>query len=199
MAASVVFDVRGSLRESLKRFEGAVNADIERAVPRALNRTLTTVRAASARQLAKFYPGLKRSTLKRQIKFKRATVSSQTASLTFSGKRFRLFGNFNVRRKQFRWGTGIAPSARLPGFLERGDGTPITPEDLNRVFLQRPKGGAANWWLREGKARMPISVVVVRGLSAAFVEGQVASALGPVARARFMRALEQELKFRTGG
>ncbi len=199
MGNDVRFDVRENLRDIVRKFESSTREQVAAALPRALNRTLTTTRAAAARLLGKGYPGMKAATLKRQIKFTRASKALPTAVLTFSGRRFRLYGNFNVRTRNTRYGTGVPQGARLPANLLTGDNRPVSGADAVKMFLARSgRNGRPNFWLRLGRDRMPITVVVVRGLAGAYVQEKIDQALIPIARDRFVVAITQELKFRTG-
>ena len=161
------------------------------AAVRALNRTMTTVRAEASREMRKAYPGLKVSTLKRRIRFTRATRAKALATLTFSAKRFRLVGNWNVRQTK----QGIR--GRLPWRLETADGTEIPASALRQGFIRAATNtGVSNVWLRDGKARYPIQAVLAPGLNAAFVERHIGRALSRTARARFAVVFEQEARFR---
>jgi len=184
------------LKHSLGGFEahlaGLAGARMKAAV-RALNRTMTTVRAEAARAMAREYEGLKIGTLKRQMRFKRATASEADASITFSNRRFRLYGNWNVRHSR---GQRVR-LARLPFRVETGEGRRLDPAALSGAFLQRAKSnGTPNVFLRVGRARYPITALVAPSLSSAFVERQVGEKLARIARTRFAVVFAQELKFR---
>lgn len=170
---------------------GLLTAERMKAAVRALNRTLTTVRAEGARDMGLAYRGLKISAIKRQMRFKRASQAHPAAVLTFSNRRFRLFGNWRTTQTRRGVRTG-----RLPFRLETGGGRRLDPEALRHAFLQRSRQGTANVWLRAGKERYPIEVIVAPSLAEAFVERAIGEALSRRARARFGAVFQQEAKFR---
>jgi len=175
---------------------GLLKAEILPAAVSALNKTLTTVRAQAARALRDEYPGFKAAVLKRQMRFKRASRLEPSAVLTFSNKRLRLFGNRRLSLIQTRYGTGVR-LGKLPFRLEAADGRAIDPQDLQRAFVQRSRATSVpNVWLRAGKARLPIDVVLAPSLSSAVVEKRIGEALLRVARSRFAVVFAQEGKFR---
>lgn len=187
----ITVDVQHSLRALTARLD-LVPKEVMAAAVRSLNRTMTTVRAEAARDMAAEFRGLKIGTLKRQMKFKRATRSEPVASITFSNKRFRLYGNWNIRHsggKHLRLG-------RLPFRLETGDGRQIGDAELRSAFIQRARtNGVPNVFLRTGRARYPIAVLVAPSLAAAYVERAIGRRLAQVARDRFAVVLQQEAKF----
>jgi len=185
----VTVDIRHDLAGLQARL-GLLPQERLQAAVRALNRTMTTVRAQAARDMGKEYAGLKIGAIKKRLRFKKATRSDAIATITFSGRRFRLI-NWNVRQTK----TGIR--GRLPWALETGDGKRITPAQLRHAFIRASRThGIANVWQRAGKARMPIEVIVAPSLAAAFVERRIGEALVKVARERFRIVFEQEAKFR---
>lgn len=173
---------------------GAYPQETMAAAVRALNRTMTTVRAEAARSMQKELGGLKIGVIKRQLKQQRATRAVPLAVLTFSNKRFRLFGNYASAQTKH----GV-PIRRGPWRLEDLDGDPIKPADLAHAFIQRPRrGGAINVWIRSsvvGK-RYPITAILAPSLSSAFAERQAGQALLRVGRDRFRVVLQQEMTFR---
>jgi hypothetical protein len=188
----ISIDVKHSLGGFEAHLAGLADARMKAAV-RALNRTMTTVRAEAARAMAREYEGLKIGTLKRQMRFKRATASEAAASITFSNRRFRLYGNWSLRHSR---GQRVR-TARLPFRVETGEGRRLDPAALRDAFIQRAKSnGAPNLFLRAGRERYPITVLVAPSLSSAFVERQVGEKLARIARTRFAVVFAQELKFR---
>lgn len=157
---------------------------------RALNRTMTTVRAQGARDLAKEYPGLKIAAIKKRMRFQRATRSSMRAFVDFSGKRFRLT-NWAVRQTK----TGVR--LRMPWGIVTGGGGAIPADRLRNAFLQvATTNGVRNVFLRVGKQRYPLHVLLAPGLAEAFRERRVGARLTRFARARFSVVFQQEAKFR---
>lgn len=187
----ITIDVQHNLRELTARLD-LLPKEVMASAVRSLNRTLTTVRAEAARDMAAEYRGLKVGTLKRQMKFKRATRMEPVASITFSNKRFRLYGNWNIRHS----GGQHLRLGRLPFRLETGDGRQIGDAELRGAFIQRARlNGQPNVFLRTGRDRYPIAVLVAPSLAAAFVERSVGKRLATVARDRFLVVLQQEAKF----
>jgi hypothetical protein len=189
--------VQISVSHTLKAYEARLaGLPKERmaAAVRSLNRAMTTVRAEASRDMGKEYPGLKIGTIKRQMRMKRATRGDPAASVTFSAKRFRLFGNWNVRQTR----KGVL--GRLPfRWIETASGELVRPSELSRAFIQRSKAGTPNVWIRVGKDRYPIEALVASSLATAFVERAIGRRLGKVARERFAVVFAQEVSFRLGG
>jgi hypothetical protein len=166
------------------------------AAVRAQNRTISTLRKEGAKRMAGVFPGIKSATLKRQMRMQLATSSAPQAKLSFSGNRFRLFGNVPLRRIATKWGTGVR-LGRLPFRLELADGTPVSQEMFRRFFLQRARSsGVVNVWVREGTGSVPFQAVVAPSLAHAFREQGIGDALVGLGRVRFQIALKQEMNFR---
>lgn len=201
-------EIRHTLDEYTRRL-GLLQGERMQAAVRTLNRTLTTVRAEGARSMSREYPGLKIGTLKRQMKFERASRTKPEAALVFSGKRFRLFGNWPIAKTLTATGVrvrlrglqkgrgGISVPARLPFRVETGDGKPVSIAQLRQAFIQRPRsGGQPNVFVRSGRDRYPIEVLVAPSLAAAFIERGIGDALSRTARQRFEVVFQQEAQFR---
>lgn len=162
---------------------------VDVATVRALNRTITSVRAEAARQMRADYGDLPIRVLKGMMRFIRATKRTLTATLVFSGRRIPLV----------RWGAVQTPYGvrvrRGPSRLEMFDGTPVPPDALRHAFLQVSRRGVRNAWIRIGRARYPITGLVAPSLARNFVEGRIQAALMATARATFARNMESELRF----
>jgi hypothetical protein len=178
--------------EHLQAKLGALPQERMAAATRAVNRTMTTVRAEAARVMRNDYPGIRAGALKARMKLKRATRLNPSAAIVFSGKRFSLFRNFSMRRVgQF----GVR-FTKLPWRIETIDGDRVTPEMLSRAFVQRARSsGQASVFSRHTKARDSFEVLVAPGVARAFSERQRAH-LTALARQRFAVVFQQELKFR---
>ena len=162
------------------------------AAVRALNRTMTTVRAESARTLQKEYPGVKIADLKKRLKFRRATSKQMSAAIDFSGRRFVLFGNFGMRAVG-KWGVRFR---KLPWRIEGVSGDVVTPEILARAFRQRGTGGRANVMARWTKFRQSHEILLAPGVARALGERGIGDALVRLGRNRFAVVFVQEAKFR---
>lgn len=165
------------------------------AAVRAQNRVISTLRAEAARRLQPDLAGIKIGTIKRQLKQTRATPGNSRAVLEFSAKRFSVFFNLRFGRIVTKWGTG-ARLGKMPFRLELADGTPVTPEQLKRLFIQRSRSGKVNVWVREGRRSHPFQAVVVAGVAAAYRARNLGPALLSLGRERMARVLEQEFRFR---
>lgn len=186
-------DVRHTLESFRVRLMLYPNERLQAAV-RAMNRTITTVRADASRQLRDAYPGVKVSDLKRRMPLKRATRSRMEAAIVFSGRRIALYGNFNMRAFG-KWGVRFS---KLPWRIETVSGEPVSPEMLARAFRNRARGGRATVFSRHSKVRTSQEVLVAPGIARALTERRIADALMRVARGRFAVVFEQEMKFRLG-
>jgi hypothetical protein len=169
------------------------------AAVRAQNRTISTLRKEGAKRISGEFPGIKSATLKRQMRMQLANRNAPRAALTFSAKRFRLFGNVPLRQIATKYGTGVK-LGRLPFRLELADGTPVSQEMFRRFFLQRARSSRAiNVWVREGKGSIPFQAVVAPSLAHAFRERAIGEALVRLGRERFQVVLRQEMTFRLKG
>jgi len=185
-------DIRHTLN-SLSADLGLFPKEHMAAAVRALNRTMTTVRAASARTLQKEYPGVKIADLKKRLKFRRATSKQMSAAIDFSGRRIALFGNFGMRAVG-KWGVRFS---KLPWRIEGiGTGDPVTPEILARAFRQRGRGGRASVMARWSKYRQSHEILVAPGVARALAERGIGDALVRLGRTRFAVVFVQEAKFR---
>lgn len=166
--------------------------EIGRASLRALNRTATTARAESARDLHKEYGSLKIGEIKSRIRMERATRNKPVAVLTYSGKRFAVYGRFGMRAVG-RWGVRFS---KLPWEVETIGGDKVSPERLARAFRQRSsKTGRADVFSRATKARDSLEVLVAPGLARTFAERSIAANLKRVVETRFPEVLRQEANF----
>lgn len=175
---------------------GLIAKERQAAAVQALNGSLLTVRAEASRTLGNEYPGLKIGAIKKRIKFTRATRADLRALLEFSNQRLRL-ANWQLRRVQTRYGTGVRPSSRMPGQLLRVDAisgrvSPVGAGDLAHAFVQRSRRyGTVNIWLRQGPASLPIDVLVTPSLSEVLVQSKINTALARRARERFSVVFQQ--------
>lgn len=160
---------------------------------RTRNRTLAAVRTQAVRRLQPELGGLKAGTIRRQLRLMRATAASPRAVLEFSAKRFRLFGNFNVRQTK----RGV-PLRRLPWRLETLEGDLVPPAALRQAFIQRARqSGVPNVWIRvPGAGRYPITAILAASLATAFRARGLGAELIAFGRARSRVVWEQDMKYR---
>ena len=162
---------------------------------RTRNRVASSSRTHAVRLLRPELAGLKAGTIRRQLKITRATGARPVATLEFSAKRLRVFGNVALRLIATKWGTG-ARLGRLPFRLELADGSPVTAEQMSRFFIQRTRSGRPNVLVREGRKSTPIQAVVLPSPSHAFRERGVGAQTIAYGRGRFRVVFAQEMKFR---
>jgi len=165
---------------------------------RAKNKSAVSAVAAAARDIQRELAGVKIGTLKRQLIIKRATAQNDTASIEFSAKRFRIFGNIPITTFKTRWGTTGIRISKVPFRLELADGTSISAEQFRRMFVQRSRTGKVNVWTRIGAKSLPIQAVVAPSLAHVFRERGVGTRTLNFWLDRFQVVLEQEMKFRLG-
>jgi hypothetical protein len=186
-----------NVRHDLKGLEAVLDLypkELLAAGVRAVNKTLVSVRQAAVNELKPELPGLKVGAIRNQLKIKRATSREFVATLTFTEKRFRLYGNF--ARTQTRRGIRLRS---MPWRIETLDGEQVPVSVLRHAFIQRAViSGVPNVWIRTslvGK-RYPITALLAPSLASAFVERGIGNAVIQVGRIRFPVVLEQEAKFR---
>lgn len=182
-------DVRSNM-DAIKRKYSSLSVELGAgAAPRALNRTIASVRVQAAQEFKKDYGALLIRVLKGQMRFIQATRSKPVAELRFSGKRFRLLN----------WGATQTPhGVRVTGMPKKiiaPDGSTINTGDLAHAFIETSHKGITNIWLRAGKARYPINALLAPSLGAAFVEGTVQGILERAAVAKFGVNYSHEVQF----
>jgi hypothetical protein len=205
MANNLRVDIRSDLRASFAKFELRSRNAADAATAMALNRVMTTVRAEAARTMKRIYVALKIGTIKRQMKFQRATKKNRTATIVFSGKRFRLFGNWPITKTVTPTGVkvrlrGVTNKGinikKLPFEIETWSGDPISHAELAHAFIQRARTNKVpNVFVRVFRERYPIEGLVVPGLSRVFVEKNIGVALSRIARKRFPIEIDRALRF----
>lgn len=166
--------------------------ELLRATTRAINRTMTSVRASGARDLGGIYPGIKLGLIKSRIAMQRASAARNVGVLGFSGKRFRLFGNW----VQTQTKNGVRLGRRRPWRIETLDGRVVDDSALAHAFIQRGKRtGRPNVWVRVGAQRYPITALLGSSLAEAFKGKNIGEHILAISRERFGTVLEQEANF----
>lgn len=184
-------DIRADLRK-VQVTMGLLDRELVPAAVRAMNKTITTVRAEGSKELRPRYPGVKASKLKARMKLVRATRNKQTAAVVFSGGRFPLFGNFGMRT----FGRFGVRFSKLPWRVETLEGETVGPERMARAFRNRLKRyGRAAVFSRETKYRLSHEILVAPGIARAIVERQIGATLVRIGRARFLDVFDQEVRF----
>lgn len=190
-------DVRTNADQVILELEKYGNNLRETALVRGLNRTLTTVRLEAGRLLQPEV-GLPAMQVRRQILFTRATKATLKALLRFSSKRIRLT---RYAAKQLADGVHIrgGPKYVIAKPTWGGKEYELTLADLRHAFIVASRrnnpGNALNVWLREGRERYPLLLLLAPSLSDAFVKSALEKAMVGVAQRRFAEVLAQELRF----
>jgi hypothetical protein len=195
-------DVRYDNRRLLARLESLRTGVKERATSRALNRTITTVRAEAAREISReLGPPFRVGTVRGSLRVKRATRASLTAILTAGGRRNLPLGFFRARQTR----TGV--SARVGGRAVTIPGAFINDKygrDVVRVRAASFKGQQFDAVSRRNKRvqrrgpDFPVAEVLVPGIPARFIEQRVQQKMTATARTRFSTVLAQEIAFERG-
>lgn len=174
---------------------GLLEREVLPAAVRAMNKTLTTVRAEATKELRRDYPGVKASAMKARMKLVRATRGKPTAAVVFSGSRFSLYGNFGMRPFG-QWGVRFS---KLPWRVETLSGDDATEElkaNPLRVFRNRLRsGGRAAVFLRWTEKRLSQEMLLAPGIARAIGERRVGAVGVRVGRARFAEVFAQEVRF----
>lgn len=168
----------------------------EGAIVRALNRTLTTVRL-EAQKILQPEVGLPAMQVRRQILFTRATKATLKALLRFSNKRIRLT-RYDAR--QMADGVKLRGPKYLIAKPTWGAAEyELTLEQLRHAFIVASRrnnpGNALNVWLREGRERYPLILLLAPSLSDVFVRSAIGKSMVAVAQRRFAEVIAQELRF----
>lgn len=184
-------DIRADL-DRIRLKMGLVERELMPAAVRAMNKTITTVRAEASKALRRDYPGIKAGKLKARMKLIRATRNKPSAAVVFSGTRFSLFGNFGMRAFG-KWGVRFA---KLPWRVETLEGEAVGADRLARAFRNRlSRSGRAAVFSRESKHRLSHEILVAPGLARAVVERHVGTTLVRIGHARFLMVFDQEVRF----
>lgn len=135
---TITFDVRGDFRE-VKRMFKELGPAIDRAASRALNDTITTVRAQGAREIKLRHKALKIGDIKREMKMGRANPRNLSASTSTSGKPLSL-SRFSPSSKKRTGVTAVIGNRRV---LMGGPGRRafVIPAYGNEYFVRRSAKG----------------------------------------------------------
>lgn len=195
-------DVRSNVGDARRRMTALRESVQDQAVVRALNRTLTTVRAAAQREIRKEYPGLRAGTVREELKIRRATRAVMNAKITVQGRRMPLI---DFAASQTRRGVSV----RIKGQRKRVDHAFITTLKSGHkgVFVRAPnskaQGSRMNFRigvgsrLRKRGHDLPIAELTSIGLPRAFNNQKVQQALNSLARSTFLKNLQAEINYRT--
>lgn len=185
-------DIRENIQAATLSLTAIPEKASKQATVRALNRTITSVRAQAAREMRKDYGSLPIRILKAMMKFTRANTATLTAKLTFSNKRIPL-----IRWNAVQTSRGVR--VKGPKRMQTWGGKEITPDMLSSAFIQAAgSNGVRNVFIRLGSKRYPIEGIVSASLAATYVEGKISAALNTAARLKFQENFVRELRFALG-
>lgn len=179
---TVKFDVKADFREAEKYLREIPSA-AKRAASRAINKTTTTVRAVSAREIQQ-KRNLKIGVIKQQLRVDRARPNRLFARITASGKPISI-RHFGARQTRKGVTVKIEKAGRRTALQKYG----------NKSFrnLGFAKGRV---FVRKDKARLPIQAWPrVSGIPSVFVQRQVEAAMQKSARTTWTKRFREEINF----
>lgn len=172
--------VQSNVREQLDRLSKARRELKEKAIVRALNRTVDNVRAAAVRKIRETYT-LKAGTVRQQMSVEKAWGGRLSASVVANGRPIPLY-EFAAR-----W------SPRMPGAsfaVKRGQ-----RKTLKNTFVATMQSGHTGVYERQGKQRLPIDEKYSVGIPGMFGAKEMTKALSSVGVERFQINLAQQIRF----
>lgn len=188
----IEIDVRVDVRKA-QVFLRATQQGARLATARAINRTLTSVRAEAARMLQE-KRNLPISQIKKQMRVVRATAQKPEGAVVVSGKpiSIRHFSRLRMERMGGKT-TGISGiSAKI---LKAGRAT-LLRRHGNKAFTNPKIGGGLAIVYRTTKKRLPISAwAPVPGLPKVLVQNQIVAALRKVVATMFPERMKAELNY----
>lgn len=179
---SIEVDLRADIKQATLFLTAVERGSTRKALPRALNKTATTVRADAARRLQE-RRSLKIGVIKGAMRIERATITKHRAAVVVSGKPIpiRHFSRAGDRGVTVR----ITRGAKRHRLMRHG----------NKAF-SNSKFAGGNIFVRTGRSRLPISKwAPVPGLPRVLVQKEIVAALRRVIAQTFPRRLEEELRF----
>lgn len=176
----ITVDLRADMREVEKTLRG-LRDGTPTVMSRAINRTLTPIRATAAREIAKDMK-IKVGTARRAMRLQRATPARLSGAVTASGRRLPLI-DFGARQTS----QGVSYN------LGRGRTT------AKSLFIATMPSGNRGVFGRLGKPRLPIVERFGPSIPAAFVNARIEAAMRAVANTRWPRELDAQLRFLISG
>lgn len=172
--------VQSNVREQLAALTDARRQIKEKAVVRALNRTVDNVRAEAVRRVRETYT-LKAGTVRQQMSVEKAWGGRLAASVVANGRPIPLH-EFSAR-----W------SPRMPGAsfaVKRG-----ARKTLAHTFIATMKSGHKGVFERQGAKRLPIEEKYSLGVPGMFGAKDMQRVLAAIGMVRFNVNLAQQIKF----
>lgn len=188
----IKLDIRADIKKA-QLFLRATEQGTKRATARALNRTMTTVRAEAARKLQE-ERNLTIGEIKKQMRVDRATVSRLVAMLTVSGKpiTMRHFSRLRFDRANGK----VVGVGGISAKIRKADRYKLLRRHGNKAFTNPKIGGGLAIVYRKTKKRLPISAwAPVPGLPRVLVQTKIAEALKDVAVTTFRKRIAEELNY----
>jgi hypothetical protein len=188
----VALDIRHDISGAQAKLHLHEKAVMTAAV-RAMNRTNTTVRKETANSLQEFYPGMKVSTLKAKLRMTKATRNKPESRLDPAKGRVPLMGNFGMARRG-RFGVYFS---KLPWRIETPDGESIPPQLLQTNAFVNPLqvSGRLVVFVRLGRRRLPIGVLLAPGPAKTIVEKGLRARMYRLGAEIFNRNFNRELAY----
>lgn len=172
--------VQSNVREQLDRLNGARRDLKEKAIVRALNRTVDNVRAEAVRRVRETYT-LKAGTVRQQMSVEKAWGGRLSASVVANGRPIPLY-EFAARWTPRMQGASFA--------VKRG-----ARKTLADTFIATMKSGHKGVFERQGAKRLPIEEKYSIGVPGMFGAKDMQRVLAAVGMQRFSVNLSQQVKF----
>ena len=172
--------VQSNVRAQLDRLSLARREIKEKAVVRALNRTVDNVRAEAVRRVRETYT-LKAGTVRQQMRVEKAWGGRLSASVVASGRPIPLY-EFAAR-----WSPRMAGASFA---VKRGN-----RKTLKDTFIAEMKSGHKGVFERQGAKRLPIEEKYSIGVPGMFGAKDMQRVLSTIGMQRFNVNLAQQIKF----
>jgi len=166
---------------------------------RALNRTITTVRAAAQRRIREKYPGLTASTVRDQLKLTRASRAMMVAKITVKGRRMPLM---EFAARQTKRGVTVRVTAQRKLIPHAFIATMKSGHTGVFVRAGSSKESGADVTFRVGKGSrlrkkgsdLPIAELTSISLPKAFMNQAVQTEIRRLAHQTFVENLRHEMR-----
>lgn len=183
-------NVKVDIDRAIRKLDATAKA-VRRALPRALNKTATTARAESAREIKVAGYGLKVTVIRKAISINRATVARPVAVLVARGAPIPLI---QYQARQTR--SGVTVSVLKGRKLVKGSFIATMPSGHKGVFR---RVGRTHKRVRRGdkvvRHGLPIKEIYGPAVPDAFINEKVQAAVQAAIRNRFPVVFRQELRF----
>jgi Prophage minor tail protein Z (GPZ) len=197
-------NVRSDISGALRKFQ-LIEDDAKRAIPRALNKTMTTARAQAARQIVDVGYGLKISGIRKSISIERASVGRLRAAIRATGRPIPLI-YYGARETSkgvsvdVLHGRKVIPHAFIATMPSGHEGVFIRVGAAAQTHAALAGAGITTGKpvrspRSSGKHGLPIRELFGPSIPAAFSNRAVREALVAAVRDRFPVVLSQELRY----